>query len=189
EAAFARVLNDGRLATGQVTEGTVANPGVCEGHAGWLRAAELAPRSLDVGAVLLRRRAHLPGLADLPSERLQTSSPVFVALGQADGQLEPHGRPGRERLVFQERDTLLLADGLSLEFEFAFPPVGDRCVGRSRVHWGGRPLRQEYGRRCVVPAEAAVGESARRSPDGLADREVGVMRRDLDVAPGHPDLQ
>ena len=69
EAAFARVLDDGRLAAGEVAEGPVADPCVCESHADRLRAAELSPRPLDVCAVLLRRRAHLPGLADLPPER------------------------------------------------------------------------------------------------------------------------
>src|SRR3989442_9533657 len=66
EAAFARVLDDGRLAAGQVAEGPVADPCVCEGHADRLRAAELSPRPLDVRAVLLLRRAHLPDLANLP---------------------------------------------------------------------------------------------------------------------------
>src|SRR5438445_9657565 len=106
EAAFARVLDDGRLAAGQVAEGPVADPCVCEGHADRLRAAELSPRPLDVCAVLLRRRAHLPGLADLPPEGFQTRPPMFVLLGQADGQLKPYGRPGREVLIFQERDVL-----------------------------------------------------------------------------------
>src|SRR5439155_15874557 len=125
ETAFARVLDDGWLAAGQVAEGPVADPCVCEGHADRLRAAELSPRPLDVGAVLLRRRAHLPGLADLPPEGFQTVPPVFVVLGQTDGQLEPHGRPGREVFVFQERDVLLLVDGPSLELKCAAPPVGD----------------------------------------------------------------
>src|SRR2546427_6103389 len=88
EAAFAGVLDDGRLAAGQVAEGPVADPCVYEGHAHWLRTTELSPRPLDVCAVLLRRRAHLPGLANLPPEGFQTGSPIFVVLGQADGQLK-----------------------------------------------------------------------------------------------------
>src|SRR5437867_776744 len=111
------------------------------GRADRLRAAELSPRPLDVCAVLLRRRAHLPGLADLPPEGFQKGPPVFVVLDQADGQLKPYGRPGREVLVFQERDVLLLIDGLSPELECAAPPVGDRRVRRGRVRRDGRPLR------------------------------------------------
>src|SRR5438445_3792 len=75
---------------------------------------------------LLPRRAHLPGLADLAPEGFQTGPPMFVVLDQADCQLKPYGRPGREVLVFQERDVLLLVDGLSPELECASPPVGDR---------------------------------------------------------------
>src|SRR5438046_9874037 len=66
QAAFARVLDDGRLAGGQVAEGPVADPCVCEGHADRLGAAELSPRPMDVCSVLLRRRAYLPALGDLP---------------------------------------------------------------------------------------------------------------------------
>ena len=114
---------------------------------------------------------------------------MFVVLDQADGQLKPYGCPGREVLVFQERDVLLLVDGLSPELECASPPVGDRRVRRGRIHRDGRPLGQEDRRRRVMPAEAAVGEAGRRGPDGLADGEVDVVRRHSDVSPRHPDLQ
>src|SRR5438046_10100839 len=70
QAAFARVLDDGRLAAGQVAEGPVADPCVCEGDADGLGAAELSPRPLDVCAVLLRRSANLAGLEALTPERV-----------------------------------------------------------------------------------------------------------------------
>src|SRR5207247_9206492 len=37
--------------------------------------------------------------------------------------------------------------------------------------------------------EATVGEAGRWGPDGLADGEIDVMRRQPHVASGHPDLQ
>src|SRR5207249_9707336 len=116
-------------------------------------------------------------------------APLLVALGQTDGQLEPYGGLGGKVLVFEEGDVLLLVDDPSLELERAAPPVGDRGVWRARAHWGRRPLAQEDGRPGVVPAQAAVGEARLRSPNGLADGEEDVVRRHLEVAPRHPDLQ
>src|SRR5213075_1366054 len=68
-AALSAVLDDGGLSAGEVAEGSVADPGVREGHAARLHAAELASRLLDVCAILLGGRAHIPGLADPPSKR------------------------------------------------------------------------------------------------------------------------
>src|SRR5439155_3681618 len=146
DAARARVLDHRRLAPGAIAERPVAVPRVREGYAGQLRAAELPSRLLDVRAVPLERRGHLPGLADPPSERFHAGTPLLVALGQADGQLEPYGGLGGKVLVFKEGDVLLLVDDPSLELERAAPPVGDRGVWRARAHWGRRPLAQEDGR-------------------------------------------
>src|SRR5881409_1694373 len=65
--ARARVLYHHRLAAGQVAERPVADPGVLELHARRLRAAELAARPLDVGAIGLRAARDLPGVPDTPA--------------------------------------------------------------------------------------------------------------------------
>src|SRR6266481_991355 len=59
------VLDDGRLSAGEIAEGPVADPSVREMDAGGIRAAELAPRLLDVAPVLPRGRGHLPRFADV----------------------------------------------------------------------------------------------------------------------------
>src|SRR5207245_8612161 len=128
DAARAGVLHDSGLSAREVAEGSVADPCVRERHTGGLHAAELASRLLDVRAVPLGRRTDLPGLADLPSERFHSGTPLFVVLGEADGELKPCGRPRGKVRIFEERDVLLLVDGPTLELKCAAPPVRDRCV-------------------------------------------------------------
>src|SRR5439155_19661273 len=75
EAAGARVLYHGGLPARQVAGGAVADPPGGEPHVGRFGATELAARVLDVRAVLLRRRAHIPGLPEPPAEGLQARAP------------------------------------------------------------------------------------------------------------------
>ncbi len=84
---------------------------------------------------------------------------------------------------------LFFIDDLSLKFEAAAPPVGDRGIGRGGVRPDRRPRGQVDRRRRVQPAEAAVGEPRLRRPDGLANCEIEMVRGDPHVPPGHPDLQ
>src|SRR5207245_9138896 len=87
-AAGTRVLNHRRLAAGQVTGGAVADPARPQLDVGRLGATELTPRLLDVSAVLLGRRAHVPGIPEPPAERLQARAPLLEEAPEADRLLE-----------------------------------------------------------------------------------------------------
>src|SRR6266581_4382896 len=78
KAAGTRVLYHGRLPAGQIAGSAVADPTGRQFDVGWLGATELASRSLDVGAVLLRRRADIPGFTNLPAQGFQTGAPFLV---------------------------------------------------------------------------------------------------------------
>src|SRR5207302_7679924 len=88
KAAGTRVLYHSRLPAGQIAGSAVADPTGRQFDVGWLGATELASRSLDVGAVLLRRRADLPGLTNLPAQGFQTGAPFLVVAPEADSVLE-----------------------------------------------------------------------------------------------------
>src|SRR5207244_2137132 len=95
-----------------------------------LHTAELSSRPLDVGAVVLGCRAHLPGITDAPAEGLETRSPLLEVLAEAHGQLELRGAPGWELRVLEVRHPLLVGERHSLKLERSSPPVRDRRVGR-----------------------------------------------------------
>src|SRR2546425_10569083 len=88
KAAGTRVLYHGRLPAGQIAGRAVADPTGHQFDVGWLGATELTSRSLDVGAVLLRRRADIPGLTNLPAQGSQTGAPFLVVASEADCLLE-----------------------------------------------------------------------------------------------------
>src|SRR5213079_3641345 len=88
KAAGTRVLYHGRLPAGQIAGSAVADPTGRQFDVGWLGATELSSRSLDVGAVLLRRRAHVPGIPEPPAERLQARAPLLEEAPEADRLLE-----------------------------------------------------------------------------------------------------
>src|SRR5205814_2963283 len=79
KAAGTGVLYHGRLPAGQIAGRAVADPTGRQFDVGWLGATELTSRSLDVGAVLLRRRADIPGIPDPPAARLQARAPLLAA--------------------------------------------------------------------------------------------------------------
>src|SRR6266566_7889958 len=96
KAAGTRVLYHGRLPAGQIAGRAVADPTGRQFDVGWLGATELTSRSLDVGAVLLRRRADIPGLTNLPAQGSQTGAPFLVV---ARGRLPAREGPGCEPAV------------------------------------------------------------------------------------------
>src|SRR5881296_735343 len=65
------VLDDDRLAARQVARRPIADPGVLKLHARRLRTAELAARSLDVGAVRLGGAGDLPRVTHAPAMVLE----------------------------------------------------------------------------------------------------------------------
>src|SRR5438477_11814423 len=62
KSARTRVLYHGRLPAGQIAGSAVADPTGRQSDVGWRRGTAHTSRSLDVGAVLLRPRADIPGL-------------------------------------------------------------------------------------------------------------------------------
>src|SRR2546422_4776725 len=77
KAAGTRVLYHGRLSAGQIAGSAIADPTGRQFDVGWRGATEFTSRSLDVVAVLLRRRAHVPGIPEPPAERLQARAPLL----------------------------------------------------------------------------------------------------------------
>src|SRR2546425_4240858 len=88
KAAGARVLYHCRLPAGQIAGSAVADPAGRQFDVGRLGTAELTSRSLDVGAVLLGRRADSPGLPELPAQRLQARTPFLIYVSEADRELK-----------------------------------------------------------------------------------------------------
>src|SRR2546422_2903321 len=84
KAAGTRVLYHGRLPAGQIAGSAVADPTGRQFNVGGLGTTELTPRLLDVGAVLLGRRAHVPGIPEPPAQRFQAGTPVFIEASEAD---------------------------------------------------------------------------------------------------------
>ena len=189
DPAGARVLHDGGPAAREVAERAVAHPRGLESDEGRLRAAPLATGSADVRAIVVRGRAHVPGLPKSPALGLHQPAVLLVVFGEAQGQLELDGRPGGEVDVLQERDPLLVTVGDAVELEVPAPPVGDGGVGGGAAGRDRRPLGQEHRGRCVQPPKTAVREARRRRAHGLANREVQVVGRHADRARRHPDLQ
>src|SRR5215475_6371701 len=108
KATRSGVLDDRGFSAREIAEGAIADPCVRKLDVTGLHAAELPPRSLDVGAVLLRRRADIPCLAKLPPERLEARLPLRALLAQAHGQLELRGGPRGEGRVFEKCHVLLV---------------------------------------------------------------------------------
>src|SRR2546423_14807102 len=113
KAAGTRVLYHGRLPAGQIAGGTVADPTGRQFYVDWLGAAEFTSRSLDVGAILLRRRADIPGLTNLPAQGFQTGAPFVVVASEADCVLEGDRGVSRQFLVLHECGKLLSTDLLA----------------------------------------------------------------------------
>jgi hypothetical protein len=82
------VLDNHRLAAGEITQAAIADPGVLELHARGLRPAELATRALDVRSVLLRAAGDVPRVANLPPLALEGPSVGLVRLGEEERYLE-----------------------------------------------------------------------------------------------------
>src|SRR5205823_876136 len=109
EPARAGVLDDRRLAAGQVAEGPVADPGILEPDARGLRAAELPPRGTDVVAVAPGGGRDRVGVADAPAPRLERATLLLLVrleakllVGpEAERQLQRRADPARQ---VQERD-------------------------------------------------------------------------------------
>src|SRR2546427_4393017 len=110
KAAGTRVLHHGRLPAGQIAGSAVADPTGRQFDVSWLGATELTSRSLDVGAVLLRRRADIPGLTNLPAQGFQTGTPFLVVASEADCLLEGDRGVSRQLRVLQECGKLISAD-------------------------------------------------------------------------------
>src|SRR5439155_16184544 len=137
EQARTRVLNDGRLATGQVAEGTIAEPGVLQADARGLGAAEFATGCLDVVPVVPRGARDSQRFAHTPTAVAQYR---LVRPRARDRQLEGHRRAPGE--VQERKKAVALPVGVVLapEVHPSAPPAGDggvrrRGVGRS--DWPG----------------------------------------------------
>src|SRR2546422_321619 len=115
KAAGARVLYHCRLPAGQIAGSAVADPAGRQFDVGRLGTAELTSRSLDVGAVLLRRRAHVPGIPEPPAERLQARAPLLEEAPEADRLLEGDRGVSRQVRVLQECGNLISADLLAAQ--------------------------------------------------------------------------
>src|SRR6266705_3188967 len=72
KAAGTRVLYHGRLPAGQIAGSAVADPAGPQFDVGWPGATEIPSPSLDVRAILLKRPADIPSLANLPAPGFQT---------------------------------------------------------------------------------------------------------------------
>src|SRR5438132_8407836 len=115
KAAGTRVLHHGRLPAGQIAGSAVADPTGRQFDVGWLGATELTSRSLDVGAILLRRRAHVPGIPEPPAKRLQARAPLLEEAPEADRLLEGDRGVSRQVRVLQECRNLIYADLLAAQ--------------------------------------------------------------------------
>src|SRR5204863_7501310 len=115
KAAGTRVLYHGRRTAGQIARSAVADPTGRQFDVGWLGATELTTRSLDVGAVLLRRRADIPGLTNLPAQGFQTGAPFLVVASEADCVLKGDRGVSRQLRVLQECGELISADLLAAQ--------------------------------------------------------------------------
>src|SRR5439155_2305235 len=102
KAAGPGILHHDGLPAGQIADGAVAGPAVHKLGTVRFDTAELPSRSLDIGMVLLGRGAHVPRLANLPSQGLETPSPLLEVLAEAHRQLELRGDPGGEIRVLEE---------------------------------------------------------------------------------------
>src|SRR5438128_5731778 len=109
KAAGTRVLYHGRLPAGQIAGRAVADPTRRQFDVGWLGATELTSRSPDVGAVLLRRRADIPGLTNLPAQGFQTGAPFLVVASEADFLLAGARGVSQRSRVLRECGNLISA--------------------------------------------------------------------------------
>src|SRR5438876_6455611 len=109
------MLNDDRLSAGQVAQRPVADPGVLELHARRLRAAELAARALDVGAIGLRAARDLPREPDTPAVMLEALPVLSVAIVHVQRKLERLARVARQLRKLKKRQPfrVLAQDGLA----------------------------------------------------------------------------
>src|SRR2546426_366842 len=115
KAAGTRVLYHGRLPAGQIARSAVADPTGRQFDVGWLGATELTSRSLDVGAILLRRRADIPALTNLPAQGFQIGAPFLIVASEADCLLEGNRGVSRQLRVLQECGNLISADLLAAQ--------------------------------------------------------------------------
>src|SRR5439155_24725272 len=126
-----------------------------EGDIGGLGAAELPPGLLDVPAVLIGRRAHVPGLTNRPAQRRHPGPPLLVVASKADRELESGGRRVRQVLEFQECGPLFIAEADPPEVERASPPVREGGVRRTGLGRSLRPFWEILGWRRLVPPQPA----------------------------------
>src|SRR2546423_12896425 len=122
KAAGTRVLHHGRLPAGQIAGSAAADPTRRQFDVGWLGSTELASGSLDVGAVLLRRPAHVPGIPEPPAEPLQARSPLLEEAPEADRLLEGDRGVSRQERVLPECGNLISADLLAAQAHLSAPP-------------------------------------------------------------------
>src|SRR5439155_21058989 len=94
--ARAGVLDHDGLPAGQITQRSIADPRVLEFHARRLCTTELATRSLDIGAVLLRAARYLSRMSNPPAVALQARSIVRILIDQIQRELERLGRVAGE---------------------------------------------------------------------------------------------
>src|SRR5438093_10994055 len=135
KAAGTRVLYHGRLPAGQIAGSAVADPTGRQFNVGGLGTTELTPRLLDVGAVLLGRRAHVPSIPEPPAERLQARAPLLEEAPEGDRLLEGDRGESRQVRVLQEPNQLVVAQVPAAELSRPTPPMGNSSIGRA----GGRP--------------------------------------------------
>src|SRR5437879_1053376 len=109
------MLHYRRLPASQITDGAVTDPTGRQFDVGRLGTTELTSRSLDVGAVLLRRRAHVPGIPEPPAQRLQARAPLLEEAPEADRLLEGDRGVSRQVRVLQECGKLISADLLDAQ--------------------------------------------------------------------------
>src|SRR5206468_8774692 len=122
------MLHHRRLPASQITDGAVTDPTGRQFDVGRLGTAELTSRSLDVGAVLLGRRADIPGIPELPAQRLQARPPLLVDMSEADRELEGDGGVTRELGVLQEPGPFVVTETLAAEAHGPAPPVSQGRV-------------------------------------------------------------
>src|SRR5437867_12446040 len=183
------MLDNRRLATGQVAERPIADPGVLQMEAGRFRAAEPAAGDLKMALVVAGGRRDRAGVPYTPAPFTEPGALPSVRLvrHETDRQFERLSNASWQVQERQEAVSLAVIVPLSLTFHQRSPPVRHRRVGRPRVGPSRCPRVYEHRRRRIAPADPTVRKSCFRSAHRLADAEVQVVPRHSQTPRGPPE--
>src|SRR4029434_140140 len=114
-------------------------------------------------------------MSNLPTVSFPKTALGIAVFSKAKRELEPGWRSRGQAQKLKKRGALIRGESFSAPLHCTVPPMGKRGIDFTRLRLrSDRPLREEHGRRSVLPPEGAVRKLRARFTPGFVDPNIEV---------------